>query len=101
MDVGDAKQVEKATRQYESREAIEREELKALLKLPAARRFIWTLLCMCGTNRLTFSGEETHTAAMLEGRRSVGNDIIAEIDAAVPHTYVGIYQEHKSREEEE
>lgn len=98
MDVGDPKQVKKAKKKFKTRETVEREELKALLQLPAARRFIWTLLGRCGINRLSFSEEATHTTAFLEGRRSIGNEIIGEIDAAIPHTYINIYREHHGEE---
>lgn len=93
MDVGDEREVKKARRKHKSRETVEREELKALLKLPAARRFIWTVLEDCGIHQLSFSEEETHTAAFLEGRRSIGNAVIKMIDEAIPHTYVDIYRE--------
>ena len=95
VDLGDEKQVKKVRRQRKSKEYIAKEELKALLEMPAFRRFVWTQLTECGTHRISHRGEETHDAAFNEGMRNCGNLLIARIDAATPHSYIKIYGENR------
>ena len=100
-DLGNEEEVAEATRKLKVQQHVEREELRALLHGKAMRRFVWTLLCECGINRMPFCGEATHETAFKCGEQNIGNKLIAMIDAAQPHTYMAIYTEFRKDEEED
>ncbi len=99
MDLGDAKEVKKAKRKHKNAETIAREDLALLLTQREVRNFIWTLLELCGINKISFRGEETHGTAFNEGARNVGNQIIALVDDARAHTYMKMYTENRKDED--
>ena len=99
-DFGDEEEVAEVERAYKVQQHLEQAELKALLSQKAMRRFVWTLLCECGINNISFMGEDTHGTAFNEGHRDIGNRLIAMIDGAEPHTYMAIYTEFRKDEEE-
>ena len=102
-DLGEEDGVAAIARKLRIKQDIEEAELAALLRDKSMRRFIWTLLCVCGTNRISFRGEDTHDTAFNEGGRNIGNKLIAMIDKATPHMYMAIYTEfnHITAAEEE
>lgn len=100
-DLGNEEEVAEATRQLKVQQHVEREELKALLTQKAMRRFIWTLLCECGINRIPFCGEATQDTSFKCGEQNIGLTLIGMIDAAQPHTYMAIYTEFRKDEEKD
>ena len=100
-DLGDEEEVAEAARKLRVQQHVEQEELKVLLLMPAMRRFVWTLLCECGINNISFAGEATHETAFNEGQRNIGNKLIAMLDRAKAHTYMEIYTEFRKDEEED
>ena len=101
MDLGNPEEVEERERQLAIEQEARDAELRGLLKQKAMRRFLWTLLCECGIHDLSFCGEETHTTAFKEGRRSIGNKLIAMVDEAKAHSYMALYAEFRKDEEED
>lgn len=64
-------------------------EIRAILATPGGRRFIWRLLHdRIGILRGSFFGGDTHSAAYSEGRRSVGLELLADMQATDPNGYV-------------
>lgn len=61
-----------------------REDVTALLALPAFCRVVSEWLAGCGLWHTTFRGEATHAAAFAEGERNTGLRIMAELEAADP-----------------
>ena len=95
-DLGDPKQVKKAKRKHRNRETIAREELALILQQREVRNFLWTLLIECGIYDL--GGDSLHDLAVSKGTRSIGHKIIDKIDAALPHTYMKMYNENRKDE---
>lgn len=61
-------------------------DLRELMKLPVGRRFAWRLLNeMAGVFAPTFTGNSQ--TFHLEGRRSVGIDLMQEIQRVAPDAY--------------
>lgn len=69
------------------------EDLRELLAQPAGRRTLWRLLGLSGVYRLSFSGDAAATA-FNEGRRSVGLQLLADIEAAAPRAYAALRDEN-------
>jgi hypothetical protein len=68
-------------------------DLKALLALPAGRRFLWDLIdrrCNAHGTALSWSGSEMY---WLNGQRSVGVDLRVELEAHDPDNYLLMLQE--------
>jgi hypothetical protein len=75
----------------EKREKNQEEAYRAsfvrMMGTPDGRRVMWRALERAGVYRTTFSGEETHRTAMLEGRRALGLELLADIMEFCPESY--------------
>lgn len=93
----DLRAQEKARREEQARTRSAREQqiedVKWLLKHGQGRRFIWRLLEKAGIYRSTFTGDAAQ-AAFLEGVRSVGLMVIADVLEADPDAYTTMLKEH-------
>lgn len=69
------------------------EDLREVMSTPAGRRFVHRVLGLCGTFRLSFAGEQTHATAFNEGKRSVGNQLFAEVEAVSPNQFLNMLRE--------
>lgn len=69
------------------------EDMRAVMSAPAGRRFVHRMLGLCGTFRLSFAGEQTHATAFNEGKRSVGNQLFAELEAVSPAQFLDMLRE--------
>ena len=99
-DLGNEEEVEEIAKKHAVQAYLEQEELRLLLSQKAMRRFVWTLLCECGINRIPFHGEATHDTAFACGEQNIGHKLNAMIDAMEAHTYMAIYTEFRKDEEE-
>lgn len=71
--------------------------LARVLDSPHGREVVWTMLEMAGIHRISFAGEETHKTAFNEGRRSLGNDLLAQCLTARPQCYNVMRDEAEAR----
>ncbi len=71
---------------------IERAQLKSLLDSPDGRAVLWRVLSKCGIYRTTYQAD-SGAQGFLEGRRSIGLDLLGDIHDADPNAYITIQQE--------
>jgi hypothetical protein len=70
-----------------------REDLRAVMGTATGRRFIWRLLNSdTGINALSYTGDPSSTD-FNEGRRSVGLNLLAEIQRDAPAPWMRMMQE--------
>lgn len=78
------------------------DDLREVMSTAGGRRFLWALLEeRAGTFRESYSGEQTHRAAYLEGRRSIALEITAECQRVDSPNYVHMLREALKRREHE
>jgi hypothetical protein len=73
------------------RALLEEADFRAVLAVPAGRRFLRRVLAECGTHRGTFA-ESERLSAFLEGKRAVGLWLLT-LFADCPGLYVQLLQE--------
>lgn len=69
------------------------QDLRVVMSTPGGRRFVRRVLALCGTYRLSFAGEQTHSTAFNEGKRSIGNQLLAEVEAVSPDGFIDMLRE--------
>lgn len=80
---------EVSLQQQQDAERQRQEDIKSVLATPAGRRFIWALLDeRSGVFGPSFAGEAPHTTAYREGVRSVGIELVKELQRVSPGQYV-------------
>jgi len=77
-NAADKKQVGTAAKREKLRREQELADLRALLELPEARRFLWRLMGHCKTFGSVFN-ELQHFTAYNAGRQDVGHFVMSEI----------------------
>ena len=100
FDQDDLAQAEANDRLKEFIRETEVDDIRAVLGLKRGRAFVWSLLEKAGVFRSTFAGEETHTSAFHEGRRSVGLEIFEKVFTDGPETYRMMASEAEERAKE-
>lgn len=92
-NAADERQVRKAA-QRESRERQQEiADLVDLMNTAYGRRIVWRLFAMCGLYKSSFTGNSN--TFMLEGRRSVALDLLADIDKYCPDQFILAMREHR------
>ncbi len=71
--------------------------LARVLDSAHGRHVIWGILEKAGFHRISFAGEQTHLTAFNEGRRSLGNELLAECLTARPQCYNVMREEAETR----
>lgn len=100
VNLGNETEVAQHERQLRAQATIAKQELAELMRIPAMRRFLWTLLEEYGSHRNPFHGEATHDTAFALGMQNAGKILIRAIDSAKSHTYMALYHEFKKDENE-
>lgn len=77
---------------FQAREA--RLDLQQVLATPRGRRWVWRVLSLARIYEQSFTGDPL-TTAFNEGRRAVGNQILAELNEAAPDAFVSMIREHQ------
>jgi hypothetical protein len=77
---------------FQAREA--RLDLMQVLSTPRGRRFVWRVLAIARTYEQSFTGDPL-TTAFNEGRRAVGNQILAELNETAPDAFVLMLREQQ------
>ena len=80
LNLGSETDVARQERQLKAQAIIEQQELAALMRIPAMRRFLWTMLEKYGMHRNPFHGEGTHDTAFDLGMQNAGKILIREIE---------------------
>jgi len=68
-------------------------EIRELAKTKYGKSFLWEVLSMCGLYTTTFTGNSQ--GAFLEGRRSVGLDVLALLEEADKNIYPTLLLDHR------
>lgn len=85
-----------AAKRAELQDALEREDLSAVMASPKGRALVWRILSFSGAFRQTFTGD-WGTTAFREGKRSVGIYFHAAILTQCPREYILMQQEAENR----
>lgn len=88
-NAADEKQVKEAKRQAKFSREQELDDVRAILSLPAGRRFLWRYLERCGVYKSSYdpSGSRVY---FNEGERNIGILLLADITQADPQAYVSM-----------
>ena len=81
-DSSDPRQVRRATKVAK----LAALELSSVMALPQGRRWVWSLLSICGTYQTPFSSDP-YVTAFLSGKQDIGHRLIADIMAECPELY--------------
>ena len=85
-NAADPKQVKQAGKKLKSREEVEAEDLRAVLRTPVGRRFLYRVLERTGFFRSSF--KTSAEMAFLEGERNVGLWLHSEIGQVDPRAFL-------------
>lgn len=69
--------------------------LQGIMSVQHGREWIWDLLGFCRVYHQSFVQGEPDSTAFNEGRRSVGNKLLADIVRIAPETYIAMMKEAK------
>ncbi len=75
------------------------DDLHAVMKTPNGRRFVWRLMTQAGVLAASYAADPTATA-FNEGRRSIGLNLMREIQRVCPDLYVASLREDLQAKEE-
>ncbi|MDR3569647.1 MAG: hypothetical protein P4L43_16600 [Syntrophobacteraceae bacterium] len=78
-DAGDFEQVKGRKERQKTRDLQKRAALRSLMSDSGGRMWVWDLLSLCGVYHASFSSDAL-VMAFNEGRRDIGNHLIAEIN---------------------
>lgn len=92
FNAADHKQVKERERKTKRNRAQELLDLKAVLKLPEGRRFLWRFMAECGVEQTTFNPNAA-IAAYASGRRDAGQMLKAWIVEADEKSLLLMIQE--------
>jgi hypothetical protein len=69
-----------------------------VMQNPKGRHFVWSLLERCGLYQMSFTGNSE--TFFREGRRSIGLEMIADLEEVTPLEFLDMWSEHfkKARE---
>jgi hypothetical protein len=76
------------------------EDIRSILKTEYGKRFIWRFLGRCGTFHQSIVFGSPDASAFNEGRRSIGNTLLAQVLEIKPEAYVEMTKMSKGDERE-
>lgn len=71
------------------------------LQTEHGRALLWDLLEACGVFRLSFDPQSPHLTSFGEGKRDIGNAVLARIARSHPQGFVALMHENNERLENE
>lgn len=95
-NAADETQVKKAGKKAKFEREKEVHDIRYVLAEEPGRRFLWRYLEACGVYKSSFTGSSE--TFFLEGQRSIGLKLLADITEASPDAYVKMMAEAKKRE---
>ena len=76
------------------------EDFRTILKTAYGRRFVWKLMRRCGIFKQSFiPGDTPQDTAFNEGRRSIGNTLLGQVNDINPEAYLQMVKANKKEEE--
>lgn len=93
-DASDEKQIKERENKAAVRERQSRQVVADLLANTAGRTWMWTVLSDCNAFSQSFVPGEADSTAFNEGKRSVGNRLIAEVMRVDPSLYLKMLEEN-------
>ena len=97
-NTADEGQVQDLSQKEKFRRDREANDMRSLLATIEGRRFLWRLMEKCGIYRESFTGSSE--TFFLEGKRSIGLFVIAEIIDAEPDAYLLMIKENRKGDED-
>lgn len=97
-NTADEGQVQDLSQKEKFRRDREANDMRSLLATIEGRRFLWRLMEKCGVYRESFTGSSE--TFFLEGKRSIGLFVIAEIIDAEPDAYLLMIKENRKGDED-
>jgi hypothetical protein len=91
-NAADKKQVEEAGREEKFSRKQELADLRNILATEGGRRFVWRYLGKCGVFKSSFTGNSQ--TFFLEGSRNIGLQIMEDVMAADPDSYIKMAKEN-------
>jgi hypothetical protein len=95
FNASDPEQVKSRREKQKTRELQKKSALRKIMSEPAGRMWVWGLLSRCGTYHSSFSSDPL-VMAFNEGRRDIGNHLIAEINKIEPELFIKMALENRS-----
>jgi len=99
-NAGDANQVGRRQKRKKLWQMQKQSALRSLMGVPEGRMWMWDLLGQCGVFHLSFSSDAL-VMAFNEGKRGVGNQLLAEINRTTPELYMKMVIENQNPEKGE
>lgn len=97
-NAADEGQIQDQSQKEKFRREREANDVRSLLANIEGRRFLWRLMETCGVYHQSFTGNSE--TFFLEGKRSIGLFVIAEILDAEPDAYLLMIKENRKGDED-
>jgi len=97
-NAADEDQVRDQSQKQKFRREREVNDIRSMLGTTEGRRFLWRLMEKCGVYRESFTGSSE--TFFLEGKRSIGLFVIAEIMDAEPEAYLLMIKENRKGDDD-
>ena len=94
-DPSDERHVEIAAKFQQRKRDVELADIRAILSVPAGRRFFWKWLSESGVFRSSFTGN--NTTFFNEGKREIGLKLLADMNSSMPEAFVLMQKEENDR----
>lgn len=88
------KQLREAKKRIRARKIYAKQDMLDILRIPAARRYLWKLLGDCGIHSSTFS-QDTGLMAYKSGMQDIGHRILADVTGASPEAFLLMMRENR------
>lgn len=100
-NAADPKWLGRRKRASERRESRDRDDLRWVMADARGRRFVQRLLASAGVYRLSYVRGDAMETAFNEGRRNLGNELLARIELAASEKLAIMMQEARKEEQED
>lgn len=99
-NTADEKRLARRERILKARQRLLRENIRNVAGTKAGRAVLWEILQLCRLNASSYDAD-VNVSLRYEGRRDVGLEIIAMLEAVSPHVHIEMMSEAKGREIQE
>lgn len=93
MNTADPRAIRKARQKEKQQRREELKDLQDVLSTKAGRRVIWKILSRAGVFRVDWEAGNHGYNDLCTGRRTIGNELMSEIQAIDPELYVTMARE--------
>lgn len=92
-NAADPEQVHEAKARVRLRDDQATEDVRWILSTRQGRRFVWKILERSRIHALSFDEESARKSDFNEGKRSIGNQLLAELMSIRPDAYIEMMKE--------